>query len=83
MGSDILVNPLFINKLDQIHAIPTNHDLIWPLLSYRHIVDQAGTPQIGSGQNARRPVGPFEGLQRIGVADCDIVDRAEAGVFQR
>jgi len=35
MGSDILVNPLFINQLDQIHAvfgslkaIPTNHNLI-------------------------------------------------------
>jgi len=35
MGSDILVNPLFINELDQIHAvvgspkaIPMNHDLI-------------------------------------------------------
>jgi len=35
MGSDILVNPLFINQSDQIHAvfgllkaIPTNHDLI-------------------------------------------------------
>jgi len=34
-GSDILVNPLFMNQLDQIHAIfgslkaiPTNHDLI-------------------------------------------------------
>jgi len=35
MGSDTLVNPLFINQLDQIHAvvgsleaIPTSHDLI-------------------------------------------------------
>jgi hypothetical protein len=35
MGSDTPVNPLFINQLDQIHAvfgsleaIPTNHELI-------------------------------------------------------
>jgi len=35
VGSEILVNPIFINNLDQIHAIvgspkaiPTNHDLI-------------------------------------------------------
>src|SRR4051812_29068567 len=45
----------------------------------RKVVDEAGRAERGGGEEACRPDEPAERLERLGIAQLDIVDPAEAG----